>query len=397
MKMSDKLSGLLGRIPGRCAGLPEALRKAILRRNAAGEGGGAEDEGRERTGDGRGEKTPPPSQLSGIRRTLEEPPRDRDGEMPTLLLLSPEQLLEGDGQPRRDFVDSSLIALADSIRKHGLLHPVTVRALPGKRGQYAVVAGERRLRAMEILGRRKVPCILAEVTPGEAAAMALVENLHRQKLDPFEEADAEAYLRECEQPPLSCAELGALLSVSGEAVKDKLSLRCFGERERQLLLAAELPEDALLSMTEAGNAEERISLLKAVCRKYAEEGSPASFVRGYLSARQAAAKIGGAKRKLILGDIRVFYNTVDKAVSAVRDAGIPAVCEKEEREDRYRITIEILKGKERAEPPEEAEAPADARRETLRETDGQTPVSGELLPDALRRRASRTVEIPSLR
>lgn len=73
MKMSDKLSGLLGRIPGRCAGLPEALRKAILRRNAAGEGGGAEDEGRERNGDGRGEKTPPPSQLSGIRRTLEEP------------------------------------------------------------------------------------------------------------------------------------------------------------------------------------------------------------------------------------------------------------------------------------------------------------------------------------
>lgn len=150
-------------------------------------------------------------------------------------------------------------------------------------------------------------------------------------------------------------------------------------------------------MTEAGNAEERISLLKAVCRKYAEEGSPASFVRGYLSARQAAAKIGGAKRKLILGDIRVFYNTVDKAVSAVRDAGIPAVCEKEEREDRYRITIEILKGKERAEPPEEAEAPAGCPERDPGGDGRQTPVSGELLPDALRRRASRTVEIPSLR
>ena len=91
-------------------------------------------------------------------------------------------------QPRQTFDEQGLIALADSIRQHGLVQPVVVqKAGPGR---YELIAGERRLRAAKRCGLKTVPAIIRSYTPDEAAEIALIENLQRQDLDAIEEGMA---------------------------------------------------------------------------------------------------------------------------------------------------------------------------------------------------------------
>lgn len=89
-------------------------------------------------------------------------------------------------QPRKDFDDEALRELADSIEKHGLLQPIVVRPLIS--GGYEIVAGERRWRACRMIGMTRVPVVIRQLTEQNAAEIAMVENLQREDLNPYEEA-----------------------------------------------------------------------------------------------------------------------------------------------------------------------------------------------------------------
>ena len=92
-------------------------------------------------------------------------------------------------QPRREF--DCLDELAESIRQNGILQPLTVRR---ENNSFQLVAGERRLRAAKLAGMTSVPCILVEMTGRNSAVMALIENIQRQDLSVFDEAEAIAKL-----------------------------------------------------------------------------------------------------------------------------------------------------------------------------------------------------------
>jgi ParB family chromosome partitioning protein len=89
-------------------------------------------------------------------------------------------------QPRHDFDDVELQALADSITEHGILQPLTVRELAS--GYYQIIAGERRWRAARLAGLQEVPAVIIEADDKKAMELALIENLQRQDLNPVEEA-----------------------------------------------------------------------------------------------------------------------------------------------------------------------------------------------------------------
>src|SRR5690606_10711738 len=99
-----------------------------------------------------------------------------------------ELVQRGQYQPRRDVDPAALEELADSIRAQGIMQPIVVR--PIGEGRYEIIAGERRWRASQLAGKDRIPAIIREVPDEAAIAMALIENIQREDLNPIEEAVA---------------------------------------------------------------------------------------------------------------------------------------------------------------------------------------------------------------
>jgi ParB family chromosome partitioning protein len=105
----------------------------------------------------------------------------------SLATLSVDKLQPGKYQPRTHMDQASLDSLADSIRAQGIMQPIVVRLV--NEGKYEIVAGERRWRASQIAGLKEVPVIIKEIADDVALAMALIENIQRENLNPIEEAN----------------------------------------------------------------------------------------------------------------------------------------------------------------------------------------------------------------
>jgi len=99
-----------------------------------------------------------------------------------------ERLVPNKFQPRRDFDEQKLKELADSIKEHGVIQPIVVRAL--ERDKFEIVAGERRWRACKMLGIESIPAVIKEYTSRQLTEIALIENIQREDLNPLEEAHA---------------------------------------------------------------------------------------------------------------------------------------------------------------------------------------------------------------
>ena len=105
-----------------------------------------------------------------------------------LTTMSIERLQRGKYQPRREMDPETLQELANSIKAQGILQPLIVRPLPEKSDQYEIVAGERRFRAAKLAGLTAVPVVIRDIPDEAAVAVALIENIQREDLNPIEEA-----------------------------------------------------------------------------------------------------------------------------------------------------------------------------------------------------------------
>ncbi len=135
------------------------------------------------------------------------------------------------GQPRKNFDDAAISALADSIREHGVLQPILVRPLAF--GGYQIVAGERRWRAARMLGLDEVPVVIRDLSDLEAAQIALIENLQRENLNPIEEA--EGYLRLQDDFGMKQEEIAKTVGRSRSAVTNSLRLLRLPEEIQEML------------------------------------------------------------------------------------------------------------------------------------------------------------------
>ncbi len=104
-----------------------------------------------------------------------------------MILVNVDEIVPIPRQPRRQFIDSSIAELADSIAEHGVIQPIIVRQASGG---YELVAGERRLRAAKAAGLEKIPAIVRNSTDLKSLEIALIENIQRENLNPVDEAYA---------------------------------------------------------------------------------------------------------------------------------------------------------------------------------------------------------------
>ncbi|MBQ8859264.1 MAG: ParB/RepB/Spo0J family partition protein [Clostridia bacterium] len=260
-------------------------------------------------------------------------PLPEGGESGKIVEIETAKIRPNPAQPRREFDTEALIALSDSIRRHGILQPPVVRRISPD--LYELIAGERRLRAACMAGMSAIPCLVRDGDERESAELAIIENLQRRDLDMFEEARAIATL--CERYRLTQEQVGQKLSVSQSYVANKLRLLRLSEEARAVVLQGKLTERharAALRLPE----EKRL----AAVTRMASEGMNVSRAERYVDELLAEKKPKG-KHTGVIKDIRLFYNSLDRAMRLVREAGIGIVSRRREDDEKIELTIRIDK------------------------------------------------------
>ena len=254
-----------------------------------------------------------------------------------VLTLRVEDIRPNPHQPRQTFDDEGLRELASSIRRHGILQPLTVRSAGG--GKWELVAGERRLRAAKLAGLEKVPCIRREADDRESALLALVENLQRRDLHYLEEAAAiAAYIR---QTGITQEEAAAQLGRSPSALANKLRLLRLSPACRELLVQNGLTERHARCLLRLEDEEERLAALRHIADKQLNVAQAEQYVDQRLAQLQSTPP--KRRRTFILKDVRLFLNSLDRGLRMVRDAGVDARTERQETDDAILLTIRIPK------------------------------------------------------
>lgn len=253
-------------------------------------------------------------------------------------MLSPDVISPNPDQPRRYFDPDGLYELAESIRVHGILQPLSVRRKGG--GRYELIAGERRLRAAMICGLEQVPCLVLEVSRESSCLLSLIENLQRRDQDFWEEAKALERLTTVYG--LSQEEAAAKVGKSQSAVANKLRLlrlpqevlallrkHGFTERHARALLRLPTPE------AQAAGADLLVKEGWTVARteKYVEE-----VLRNQTKGKKT-------RPPLLIRDVRFFLNSLDHSLAVMRSAGVAAQCQRKEEGEDLLLTIRIPKAK----------------------------------------------------
>jgi ParB family chromosome partitioning protein len=192
-------------------------------------------------------------------------------------------------QPRKSFPAGELEELAQSIREHGVLQPIIVRAVTGMPHLYEIVAGERRWRASQIAGQDTIPALVKPLTPESAMEIALIENVQRENLNAIEECDA--YKNIMDKCNYSMNDLSNLIGKSESYIRNILRLATLPENVKTLVKSGELSASHARTLAVAGNAEE---LAQKIISDGLSVGDAANLVK---SAPRAAGAKRGARKK----------------------------------------------------------------------------------------------------
>ena len=233
-------------------------------------------------------------------------------------------------QPRKIFHPELLEDLAESIRRHGILQPLSVRRVGNG---YELIAGERRLRAAQMAGLTEIPCIVMNMDDRESGMAALVENLQRQDLDFVEEAQGISRLMA--QWELSQEDTAKLLGKSQSAIANKLRLLRHSPEVLSRLRETGLTERHGRALLKLGGEGEKLAAIEEIIRQGMNVARTEKYIEQLLTDREKPV------RRIHLGS---FLNNLNQSLARIQLSGIPAVSERRETEDRIVLTITIPKG-----------------------------------------------------
>lgn len=221
--------------------------------------------------------------------------------------LPVEQIQRGKYQPRRDMQPEALEELAESIKVQGVMQPIVVRSVSANR--YEIIAGERRWRASQLAGIHEIPAVIREVSDEDAIAMALIENIQRENLNPIEEAIALQRLQQ--EFELTQQEVADAVGKKRATIANLLRLLSLTPEVRTMLEHGDLEMGharALLALSE----QEQIQAARQVVQKGLTVRQAEALVRQL----QAPAKATPAKDGKLDANIRKLEDTLGKRLGA---------------------------------------------------------------------------------
>ena len=243
------------------------------------------------------------------------------------------------GMTKHTCSPESIAALAQSISKYGIIHPLTVRTM---RDGYELISGERRLRAVKLLGLNTVRCMVINADGARSDAVRLCENFHT--VEPHYLDFAEALGQYCERHACTAAAAAARLCLAENYTKEKLRLLEFSPEERDIIRREEIDEGVVLTLLSVTDPHARSTLLKHIVKSRLTLEQTERLVCTYIKRRRFIPV--PKKHTYLIRDVRIFYNTVDRAVEVMRRAGYGITAEKNELEDYTVLTVRIPKAEE---------------------------------------------------
>ena len=232
-------------------------------------------------------------------------------------------------QPRKIFREEPLQELAESIHRHGILQPLSVRRVGI---HYELIAGERRLRAAQLAGLTEIPCIVMNMDDKESGLTALVENLQRQDLDFIEEARGISFLME--QWSMSQEQVAKLIGKSQSAVANKLRILRHSGPVLEALRRENLTERHARALLKLQSEPEKLTTIAAISRVGMGVAQTERYIEELLA---------GKEKKQPRANVGAFLNNLNQSLARIQRSGIPAVSERRETDSQIVLTITIPK------------------------------------------------------
>lgn len=238
-------------------------------------------------------------------------------------------------QPRKKFDAISLRELSASIEEFGVLQPISVRRVEDG---FEIIAGERRFRAAENIGMKEIPAIIMNADEHKSALLALLENLQREDLCFFE--IAEGYQKLIREQGMTQDDLARKLGKSQSTVANKLRLLRLSPRVKKLVRDFSLSERHARALLNIPDEERQLTAVQTICREHLNVQQSEELIKSIMSAPPEPPKQQNIKAPTSK-DVRIFTNTLKKALDIMRENGVDADMKKSERDWGVEYVIRV--------------------------------------------------------
>lgn len=259
----------------------------------------------------------------------------------TLEIIPVDYIRPNPYQPRRVFSEESLNELAHSIKQYGLLQPITVRKL--SHNYYELIAGERRWRAVCKAGFTHIKAVVQPAIDEDSAVIALIENLQREDLHFFEEA--EGYQSLMKEHGLTQEELARRLGMNQSTVANKMRILKLPATIKDLITTYKLSERHARALLRLHNEDAQMKVLREIKQRNLSVKLTEDLVEKMLSKiyGEEPPEISRQNVVCIMRDYRIYLNTIKKALSRIKKSGVRVSYSAQESKDKVSINIELAK------------------------------------------------------
>lgn len=262
-----------------------------------------------------------------------------------IIEVSIDSIVPNPYQPRLHFSDSALQELAESIKVHGIIQPITVRE---KDGHYEIIAGERRYRASKLAGLERVPVIITDMGDESSAVIAMLENLQREDLDYLEEAIG--YSNLIKEHGFTQQQLAEKLGKSQSTIANKIRLLKLPEHIRNEAMEKGLSERhtrALLKLQKLEDEDIIRKVIEKISKNQLTVKKTEAMIKDILANPKDEPKEDEPPKRNMKAmiNMRIYLNTIKQAYDMIKNTGIDAQYKEVEKDDYVEVVVRIPKRK----------------------------------------------------
>lgn len=256
--------------------------------------------------------------------------------MQDIVNIPTEKLLPNPYQPRHKFVSEDMLSLANSIKENGVLQPLLIRRINNS-DYFEIIAGERRLRASILANLSTVPCLILDCDYEQSAMISILENIQRSDLTFFEEATALGQL--INSFGLTQTEIAKRLGKSQSTLSNKIRLLSLPVDVRYYIEKEGLTERHARALLKIPTEKDIWAVLNIIKERHYTVDQTERYIDCMLNTNKKP------KRTVIrvFKDVRIFVNTVNKAIETMRASGIDAETDKTETDEYIEFRVKIPK------------------------------------------------------